>query len=240
MHLVLSFMERESGHWACNSCEYKSNKKAHTKYHVQKHIEGFSHPCKTCEKVFKMRYSLRKHKCKYENVTSEVFEKYDEGDPTNITNETELTSNMIEHMGVLEDAIFENNITIDERERDVEIPDIVDKKIRTEDSFWNCGECSFISTNKAQSREHAVQHTGVYLHQCEVCSSFFKTRGSLLRHQCVKLVKDDKSKSIGEVKLIEDVSVRKIQLDTFETNTFEEDFQENVMDEYDEKPVPLW
>ena len=173
-------------------------------------------------------------------MKSQIFEKYNEGDPTKIQKETEQTSYMIEHMGVLEDAICDDNITIYEREREVDILDMVDKKVRTEDTFCNCGECSFISTSKVQSREHAVQHTGVYLHQCEVCSSFFKTRGSLLRHQCVQLVKDDKSKSIGEVELIEDVSVRKIQLDTFETNTFEEDFQENVMDEYDEKPVPLW
>ena len=136
-------------------------------------------------------------------------------------------------MGALDEAICDENVTIDERE--VEIPDMVEKKSVTKDTLWNCGECSFTSTNIVQSREHAVQHTGVYLHQCELCSRFFKTKGSLLRHQCVQKVSNDGSKSLGEVKLIDDLSLRKYELDTFETNAFEEDFHVNDMDEYEVK-----
>merc|ERR1712129_639076 len=62
-------IKTDSG-WSCKECAYKTEKGAHAREHVEKHIIGFSHDCKYCDKTFSMKRSLRHHlrKCKTINL----------------------------------------------------------------------------------------------------------------------------------------------------------------------------
>ena len=53
----------DKGKWTCKECDYKSSKQ-HVKEHIEEHLDGYSHSCETCEKVFKKRITLRMHKSK--------------------------------------------------------------------------------------------------------------------------------------------------------------------------------
>merc|ERR1712129_107150 len=62
-------IKTESG-WSCKECVYTTEKGAHAREHVEKHIIGFSHDCKYCDKTFSMKRSMRHHlrKCKTINL----------------------------------------------------------------------------------------------------------------------------------------------------------------------------
>jgi len=55
--------------WGCSQCSYTAKNKGHVKEHVEKHIEGYSHECNSCDKTFRMKKSLRQHvyKCSPNN-----------------------------------------------------------------------------------------------------------------------------------------------------------------------------
>ena len=58
--------KNKHGHllYACNSCGYES-KQSHMKSHIEvNHLEGISVPCNFCEKTFRNRNGLRKHRAK--------------------------------------------------------------------------------------------------------------------------------------------------------------------------------
>merc|ERR1712129_247037 len=104
------------------------------------------------------------------------------------------------------------------------VPDIVeeDDKKTTEDSCWSCEECSFTSTTNIDMQEHAVKHTGVYLHQCKACLRFFQTRGSLAKHECNKL------------KIMSPFNASSLRGKEFETLPHSvKEVQDNVIDEYE-------
>ena len=52
------------GFWVCNECRYGSKNKAHVREHIEMHIDGVAHKCKTCNRVFTKRTSLRFHTAK--------------------------------------------------------------------------------------------------------------------------------------------------------------------------------
>ena len=55
--------------FACNVCQKIMKKKRHMMCHVETHIEGMSHICLICNKSFKTRNSLDKHKHTYHKNT---------------------------------------------------------------------------------------------------------------------------------------------------------------------------
>jgi len=48
--------------WRCKECGKVSNKKLKLGMHIETHIEGFSHTCKFCNKIYQTRNSLQTHK----------------------------------------------------------------------------------------------------------------------------------------------------------------------------------
>jgi len=54
-------MLKTGNSWGCRECSYSSGNKGHLREHVETHIEGFSHDCKSCDKTFKTRKGLRNH-----------------------------------------------------------------------------------------------------------------------------------------------------------------------------------
>merc|ERR1712129_393540 len=62
-------IKTDSG-WSCKECVYTTEKGAHAREHVEKHIIGFTHDCKYCDKTFSMKRSMRHHlrKCKTINL----------------------------------------------------------------------------------------------------------------------------------------------------------------------------
>ena len=62
---IMSMMEKREGMWTCKVCgktDVKLNKKQNIQQHVEAlHMEGGSHPCNKCGKIFRSRNSLRMH-----------------------------------------------------------------------------------------------------------------------------------------------------------------------------------
>ena len=53
---------REVGGYSCKICNFSRKMKIDVTRHIETHIEGLSYPCSVCEKTFRSRDSLRKHK----------------------------------------------------------------------------------------------------------------------------------------------------------------------------------
>ena len=49
--------------WKCTECgkQFKPKVKSKLEYHVETHLEGFTHTCEQCNKVHKTRYPLQQH-----------------------------------------------------------------------------------------------------------------------------------------------------------------------------------
>ena len=49
--------------WKCTECgkQFKPKVKSKLEYHVETHLEGFTHTCSQCDKVHKTRYALQQH-----------------------------------------------------------------------------------------------------------------------------------------------------------------------------------
>ena len=49
--------------WKCTECgkRFKPRLKRKLEYHVETHLEGFTHTCSLCDKVHKTRYALQQH-----------------------------------------------------------------------------------------------------------------------------------------------------------------------------------
>ena len=58
---VSELVEKCGASWICTECPYAAKSRSHVSDHVEKHIEGFSHDCRFCGKIFTMRRSLRHH-----------------------------------------------------------------------------------------------------------------------------------------------------------------------------------
>jgi len=52
------------GFFVCNECRYGSKSEVHVREHIEMHIEGFAHKCKTCSRVFTKRTSFKFHVAK--------------------------------------------------------------------------------------------------------------------------------------------------------------------------------
>jgi len=55
------------GFFVCNECRYGSKNEAHVREHIEMHIDGVAHKCKTCSRVFTKKMSLRFHETKCQN-----------------------------------------------------------------------------------------------------------------------------------------------------------------------------
>ena len=60
----------ESG-WSCQDCSYKGEYRSNLEEHVEKHIKGYSFDCKSCEKSFSRKASLRHHGRKCNKLNTE-------------------------------------------------------------------------------------------------------------------------------------------------------------------------
>ena len=55
--------EKRDGVWRCLACDYTTtNNSSNIRRHVEKHISGLSYSCNLCEKEFRCKDSLYKHK----------------------------------------------------------------------------------------------------------------------------------------------------------------------------------
>ena len=53
---------RVDGVLMCTACEYKTKDNSNIKRHAETHLEGLSYSCNLCDKDFRFRDSLNKHK----------------------------------------------------------------------------------------------------------------------------------------------------------------------------------
>ena len=67
---VTEMIEKNEGVWKCKVCGKTSAKTNTIRRHAERHIEGMSHACHLCSKVFANRYSLQMH---ISNIHSELF-----------------------------------------------------------------------------------------------------------------------------------------------------------------------
>ena len=59
-----SMIERVNGNWSCKICGKNDLRNHRTDYkrHAEKHLEGVSHSCNICDKVFRNSNTMRVHK----------------------------------------------------------------------------------------------------------------------------------------------------------------------------------
>ena len=62
---IQQLMEKRDGRHHCMACNYSSRQSIHMKEHVERHIDGLSYPCQFCDKTFRSRNSLRRHKYRF-------------------------------------------------------------------------------------------------------------------------------------------------------------------------------
>jgi len=58
---IEQMMERVEGLWKCTVCGQTSSYKSHIKEHAERHLNGVSHGCHICRKIFSARDNLRVH-----------------------------------------------------------------------------------------------------------------------------------------------------------------------------------
>ena len=63
-------IEKKNGLWECKVCGRTSHQKRIVKIHAETHIQGESHVCHVCSKIFATRHNLRMH---ISNNHSELF-----------------------------------------------------------------------------------------------------------------------------------------------------------------------
>ena len=51
--------------WKCTECGKQLKPKRKMEFHVETHLEGFTHTCSLCDKVHKTRYALQQHMSLY-------------------------------------------------------------------------------------------------------------------------------------------------------------------------------
>ena len=56
-----SMMKFINGVWVCTVCEKQKRKKSQLKCHIEVHIDGITHPCKVCGRIYRSRNSLQNH-----------------------------------------------------------------------------------------------------------------------------------------------------------------------------------
>ena len=58
-----SMVEKVNGNWTCTVCGKTSNlnKRNDVRRHAETHVEGVSHPCNYCDKIFRCSNALRMH-----------------------------------------------------------------------------------------------------------------------------------------------------------------------------------
>ena len=66
--IISSMLEKADGLWKCTRCGKTSKDKTQVKRHIEKHIEGITHPCGYCGVYAKTRNALQVHF--YKNHTS--------------------------------------------------------------------------------------------------------------------------------------------------------------------------
>ena len=54
--------EKGDGVYSCQACEYKTSDNRNIKRHIEVHFEGLSYTCTLCNKEFRSKNSLIKHK----------------------------------------------------------------------------------------------------------------------------------------------------------------------------------
>ena len=61
---IEKLIDRNSdGKFRCITCDKISSRRRDASEHAETHIEGLSFPCQLCDKSFRYRTSLRRHKC---------------------------------------------------------------------------------------------------------------------------------------------------------------------------------
>merc|ERR1712129_22432 len=58
---VAELIEKNDLIWTCKECGYRTKNKGHVCEHVEKHITGYLHMCKFCDKTYSMKRTLRHH-----------------------------------------------------------------------------------------------------------------------------------------------------------------------------------
>ena len=59
---IQEHLGREDGVYCCRVCNYRSKDKTRVTNHIETHIEGLSYSCSVCQKTFRSKDCLRKHK----------------------------------------------------------------------------------------------------------------------------------------------------------------------------------
>ena len=66
--MISSMMEKIDGKWTCTKCGKTGKDKYATTMHIEKHIDGMSHPCEHCGKIYRTRNSMQAHVSNHHNT----------------------------------------------------------------------------------------------------------------------------------------------------------------------------
>ena len=67
---INEMIEKNGGVWRCKICGKTTTRHADIRKHTETHIEGMSHACDICSKIFQNRHGLKTH---ISNIHSELF-----------------------------------------------------------------------------------------------------------------------------------------------------------------------
>merc|ERR1712129_363169 len=148
--------DAEEGYmWRCKECGKKTKQKTKLEFHVETHLEGFTHTCVHCSKDHRTRIALKTHiKIHHKDLKkeSELLVKKEDGNESysieelneesleeSDGNEANITNNSVLETSSIQSAVME-------KEQNEKLRDEILKRIERVDdeeqeSMWKCTEC---------------------------------------------------------------------------------------------------
>lgn len=181
--------------WKCTECGFRAKTKTKLGFHVETHLDGFTHTCLHCGKEHKTRVALKQHiNNKHKNpkkeleqdggivpdtIKLEIHQKDDKVD--SLVPEESL----VELDGSINDSLFV--LSESEKLQNENLRSEISKRMeKFEDSeqgsMWKCIECGKVLKKKLKLEGHVETHLEGFTHTCTKCGKIHKTRAALKMH----------------------------------------------------------
>jgi len=199
---ILSRMEKVTNDdgfmWKCKECGYKVKAKTKLGFHVETHLEGFTHTCELCDKVHKTRIALKTHiNLKHKDLKNESEEdsksltpkqeKISNEDLNDDDNENEASLEELD--GSMNDSLLEAialQLEAEKLQNENLRSDISKRMTKFEDveqgTMWKCTQCEKTLKKKNKLECHVETHLEGFTHTCAHCGKVHKTRVALKVH----------------------------------------------------------
>ena len=142
----------------CTVCKKELKSKQKMKYHIESHLEGFSHKCKLCEAVKSTKRALDFHMWSNHTKTDRVTENKNSDDAKTVKCE-------------------------DSEKLEEEIAKIMKTTVGVDNTKWFvCNECGKELKLKQQMKKHIETHLEGFCYTCKVCGTEKKTKAALYYH----------------------------------------------------------